>query len=259
LQSLLPLLERKEDRSFLETAQKGMGDWWKLIEERGTRQDMPMKPQVVAWELNKRLTDTAIVSTDSGSITTWWARQIKARRGQMYSLSGTLATMANGLPYAIAAQVAYPDRQCVAFVGDGGFSMLMPEFVTAVKYNLPIRVIIIKNNSLAQIKWEQMVFLGNPEYVCDLHPIDFALFARACGGTGFKIEEPKDCGRLLDQAFATPGPVLIECLVDPHEPPMPPKVKPEQAAKFAKSLIRGTPDRMKIALTAAHNTVRELV
>jgi pyruvate dehydrogenase (quinone) len=259
LQLLLKMLTRKEDRSFLETAQKGMEKWWKLIEERGTREDHPMKPQVVAWELNKRLTDTAIVSTDSGSITTWWARQIKARQGQMYSCSGNLATMACGLPYTLAAQVAYPDRLCVGFVGDGAFSMLMADFVTAVKYKLPIKMIVIKNNALAQIKWEQMVFLGNPEYVCELEPIDFVMVARACGGTGLRIEHAKDCGRILDQAFATPGPVLVECVVDPHEPPMPPKVKPEQAAKFAKSLIRGTPDRMKIALTAAHNTVRELI
>src|SRR3954454_6499442 len=167
------------------------------MEERATRADKPMKPQVVAWELGKRLRDDAIVSCDSGTIATWFARQIKARRGQMYSLSGTLATMANGLPYTIAAQLAYPDRQCVAFVGDGGFSMLMAEFVTAVKYQLPIKVVVMKNNSLGQIKWEQMVFLGNPEYGCELAPIDFAVFARACGGAGFTIEDPANCGQIL--------------------------------------------------------------
>src|SRR5213076_2189673 len=117
----------------------------------------------------------------------WFARQIPVKRGQMYSLSGTLASMANGMPYTIAAQIAYPDRQCVAFVGDGGFSMLMAEFVTAVKYKLPIKVIIVKNNSLGQIKWEQMVMLGNPEYACDLQPINFALFAQASGATGMTI------------------------------------------------------------------------
>jgi pyruvate dehydrogenase (quinone) len=259
LQMLLPLLARKEDRSFLEEAQKGMEEWWQLMEERGTRDDHPMKPQVVAWELNNLLTDDAIISADSGSITTWWARQIKARRGQMFSCSGTLASMACALPYTLAAQVAYPNRQCVAFVGDGAFSMLMADFVTAVKYELPIKVIVFKNNSLAQIKWEQMVFLGNPEFACDLHPIDFVMVAQACGGTAFRIEEAKDCGRILEQAFSVRGPVLIECVVDPHEPPMPPKIKPGQALRFAQSLARGTPDRMKIALTAAHNTVREMV
>src|SRR5207244_3527256 len=144
-------------------------------------------PQLLAHELGKRLRDDAIVSCDSGTITTWFARFLPARKGQKYSLSGNLATMANGLPYSIAAQVAYPERQCIAFVGDGGFSMLMAEFATAVKYQLPIKVIIIKNNSLGQIKWEQMVFLGNPEYGCELQPIDFAAFARACGGTGMAI------------------------------------------------------------------------
>jgi pyruvate dehydrogenase (quinone) len=259
LQHLLPLLKPNKHRRFLRKAQKGMEKWGKLMENRGTREDIPMKPEVVAHELDPRLADDAIVSTDSGSITTWWARQLKARGSQMYSCSGNLATMGCGLPYTIAAQLAYPDRQCVAFVGDGGFTMLMAEFITAVKYNLPIRVIVIKNNSLAQIKWEQMVFLGNPEYVCDLYPMDFAMFARACGGAGFTIDDPALCGRTLDQAFATPGPVLVECETDPHEPPMPPKVKPEQAKKFAQSLARGTPHRGKIAWTAASNTVREMI
>ena len=182
LRELIPLLHRKEDRSFLNAAQAGMKDWWELMEKRATRRDKPMKPQVVAWELGNLLRSDAIVSCDSGTITTWWARQIRAKRGQMHSVSGNLASMACGLPYAIAAQVAYPDRQCIAFVGDGGFSMLMADFVTAVKYKLPIKVVIIKNNTLGQIKWEQMVFLGNPEYAVDLHPIDFAEFAHSCGG-----------------------------------------------------------------------------
>ena len=207
LRQLLPMLKRNEDRSFLKKAQDGMVEWWKLMEERGTRTDKPMKPQVVAWELGKRLKSDAIVSADSGTIATWFARQIRVQRGQKYSLSGTLASMANGLPYTIAAQIAYPERQCVGFVGDGGFSMLMAEFATCVKYRLPVKIIVIKNNTLGMIKWEQMVFLGNPEYGCELQPIDFAAFARACGGTGFTIEDPASCGAILDQALAIPGPV----------------------------------------------------
>jgi pyruvate dehydrogenase (quinone) len=259
LRRLLPLLDRKADRSWLEKAQKAMAEWMALMEERGTRQDMPMKPQVVAHELGKRLKDDAIIVTDSGTITTWAARHVQIRNGQMFSLSGNLATMACGLPYAIGAQVAYPDRQVVAFVGDGGFTMLMGEIVTAVKYKLPIKVIVIKNNTLGQIKWEQMVFLGNPEYVCDLHPIDFAQMARACGATGLHVERPEDCGRILDEALNTAGPVVVEAIVDPHEPPMPAKVKPEQALHFAESLARGTPYRGKIAATVLADTVRELV
>ena len=259
LHELIPLLKHKEERKFLQAAQAGMKDWWELMEKRGTRQDKPMKPQVVAWELGKRLRDDAIVSSDSGTITTWWARQIIARRGQMFSLSGTLATMAPGLPYTIAAQIAFPNRQCVAFVGDGGFSMLMADFVTAVKYKLPIKVVIIKNNTLGQIKWEQMVFLGNPEYGVDLHPIDFAAFAYACGGIGFSVDDPADCGRAMDEFLAAPGPAILQAAVDPFEPPMPANVKAEQALHFAESLVRGEPNRKKIVLTTLSDQVRELI
>ena len=124
------------------------------------------------------------------------------RRGMKFSCSGNLATMAPGLPYAIGAQAAYPDRQVVAFVGDGGFTMLMGDFVTAVKHELPIKVVIIKNNTLGQIKWEQMVFLGNPEYEVELHPIDFVKFAEACGGVGFRCERPEEVRPALEAAFA---------------------------------------------------------
>jgi pyruvate dehydrogenase (quinone) len=259
LRRLVPLLDRNGDRSWLEKAQRGKADWHKLMEERGTRRDMPMKPQVVAHELGRLLKDDAIIATDSGTITTWVARHVPIRGEQMFSLSGNLATMACGLPYAIGAQVAYPDRQVVAFVGDGGFTMLMGEMATAVKYQLPIKVVIIKNNTLGQIKWEQMVFLGNPEYVCNLQPIDFAGFARACGAQGFTVERPEECGRVLEHALATPGPVVVEAVVDPNEPPMPPKIKAEQALHFAESLARGTPQRGKIALTVLSDTVREMV
>jgi pyruvate dehydrogenase (quinone)/pyruvate oxidase len=220
-----------------------------------SRTDMPMKPQVIAAELGRRLAATAIVSCDSGTNTTWWARHIPARRGQMYSCSGNLASMASGLPYAIAAQIAYPERECVAFVGDGGFSMLMAEFATAVKYQLPIKVVVLKNNTLGQIKWEQMVFLGNPEYGCELQPIDFAAFARAAAtDSSSTIPLP---AAVLDSGRARS--VLIEAVVDPYEPPMPPSVTIEQATHFAESLVKGEPNRKKIALTVLEDKVREMV
>jgi len=259
LQALMPMLRRHDDRSFLEKAQHGMEKWRKVMDEHASVPDVPMKPQVVAKELNRLLRDDAIVTCDSGTIATWWARYIHVKRGQMHTLSGTLASMGNGLPYAMAAQVAYPERQVVAFVGDGGFSMLMAEFANCVKYQLPIKVVIVKNNSLGMIKWEQMVFLGHPEYGCELHPIDFAAYARACGATGFSVADPKQCGGVLEQAFATPGPVIVEATVDPFEPPMPPRVSVEQAAKFAEALAKGTPNRSKIALTVLADKVRELV
>jgi pyruvate dehydrogenase (quinone) len=259
LAALLPHLTRRQDRTFLEAAQKGMRDWNALMDERASRRDTPMKPQVVAAELGRRLRDDAIVACDSGTITTWWARHIPARRGQMHSVSGNLASMACAVPYAMAAQLAYPDRQVVAFVGDGGFSMLMAELATCVKYELPVKIVIIRNDVLGQIKWEQMVFLGNPEYGVELQPIDFALVAQACGATGFTVDDPAECGAVVERALATPGPVVVQALVDPHEPPLPAKITLEQATKFAKSLVRGEPNRDRIALTVLGDRVRELV
>jgi pyruvate dehydrogenase (quinone) len=259
LRELLPRLKRKESRSFIEKAQKGMAEWRKAMEKLETRQDIPMKPQVIAHELGRRLRSDAIVSCDSGTIATWWARHIPVKAGQMHSLSGNLASMANGLPYTLAAQVAYPDRQCVAFVGDGGFSMLMADFSTAVKYKLPIKVVIIKNGTLGQIKWEQMVFLGNPEFAVELQDIDFSAVARACGGTGFTVKDPSDCGQVVEDFLNAPGPAILEAVVDPLEPPLPAKVTADQALKFAESLVRGEPNRTKIALTALSDKVREMV
>lgn len=259
LRRLLPRLNQKQDRSFLETAQSGMKRWRKLLEERGTRTDMPMKPQVVAHELNKLLSDRAIITTDSGTITTWIARHVDMRGDMKFSCSGTLASMGCGLPYANAAALAYPNRQVIAFVGDGGLSMLMGELATTVKYGLDVKIVVIKNNSLGQIKWEQMVFLGNPEYGCELQPIDFTAVARGFGFASFTIEDPADCGNILRDALSTSGPVLVEAIVDPHEPPMPPRVTLEQATNFAQALASGTPNAGKIALTVASDTVRELV
>ena len=259
LRALLPRLDYHDDRRFLNKAQAGMKEWRDLMLERATRSDKPMKPQVVAHELNQILSDDAIVATDSGTITTWAARHIDMRGEMMFSCSGNLATMACALPYANAAAVAFPGRQVVAFVGDGGLTMLIGELATAVKYGLDVKIIVIKNDTLGQIKWEQMVFLGNPEYVCDLQPVDFAAAARAFGAAGFTADDPARCGDVLRQAFATPGPVVIEAVVDPHEPPTPPKVTMRQATHFAEALARGTPNARKIALTVASDTVREMI
>ena len=259
LKALTRMLHPKQDRAFLEAAQNGMVEWRELMQERGTRTDTPMKPQVVSHELNKLLADDAIIATDSGTITNWAARHLSIRGKQMFSCSGTLATMACALPYAIAAAVAYPGRQVVAFIGDGGMTMLIGELATAVKYRLDVKVIVISNHSLGQIKWEQMVFLGNPEYGCELQPIDFAQVATACGAQGFTIDDPARCAETLRAALATPGPVVVNAIVDPHEPPMPPKATLQQMAKLGESLARGTPDAGKIARTILSSTIREMV
>ncbi len=259
LQQLLPLLKRNEDRGFLTKAQESMKEWWQYMDKLGTSQSEPMKPQVVAHELGKRLRNDAIVTCDSGTIATWFARQIPARRGMKMTLSGNLATMAPGLPYALAAQIAFPERQVVAFVGDGGFSMLMADFVTAVKYKLPVKVVIIKNNYLGQIKWEQMVFLGNPEFGVQLQPIDFNLFAKACGAEAYTLTKPGEAGDTVERFLNTPGPAILEAVVDPLTAPMPGKIKGKQALHFVESLVRGEPDATEIFTTAMKDKARQIL
>jgi pyruvate dehydrogenase (quinone) len=258
LQALLPLLKRKNNK-FLKKSQERMESWNKLMDERGTRMDMPMKPQVVTHTLNKLLQDDAIVSSDSGTIATWTARHVEMRGTMKFSLSGLLATMANGLPYSIGAAVAYPGRQVVCVVGDGGLTMLMGEIATLVKYKLRVCVIIIKNNVLGQIKWEQMILDGNPEYGVELHPIDFAKVAEACGARGFTIDRPQDAERILRAALDHDGPTVVQAVVDPNEPPMPGKITTEQAYKFTKALARGQRDALKIIETIAEDQVREVI
>jgi pyruvate dehydrogenase (quinone)/pyruvate oxidase len=259
LSELLPLLRKNESSKFLKAAQDNMREWRELMNERGTRRETPMKPQVVTHELNKLLDDDAILITDSGTITAWTARHVDMRGKMQFSCSGTLASMACGLPYAIGAATAFPDRQVVAVVGDGSAAMLMGDFITLRKYNLNAKIIVIKNNALGQIKWEQMVFLGNPEFGCELEPIDFVKIAEGCGIGAVHIDDPARCGEQLKEALAKPGPCLIEALVDPFEPPMPPKVEAKQAMHMAEALAKGTPHAMKTALTLASDTVRELV
>ena len=259
LRLLLPLLKRNEYRKFLEEAQDGMKDWDAILQKEGTSDAMPMKPQVVGYQLSRYTKENAIIVSDSGTNTTVWARYMKAKKGQMHSCSGNLATMACGMPYAIAAQVAFPDKQVIGIVGDGGFTMLMGEIITAVAYKLPIKLVIIKNNTLGQIKWEQMVFQGNPEYQCELFPIDFVALAQAVGAQGVRIDDPKTAGEQFERALALPGPVVIEAVVDQYTAMLPAKIKPEQAVKFSEALIRGEPNRLRIALTAAADTVRQVV
>jgi pyruvate dehydrogenase (quinone) len=259
LTALLPLITAKKRQGFLEKAQDRMKDWRNLMKERGTRPDMPMKPQVVTHHLNRLLDDDAIVSSDSGTIATWTARHIDMRNAMQFSLSGSLATMANGLPYSIGAAVAYPGRQVVCVVGDGGLTMLMGEIATLVKYKLPVKVIVIKNNVLGEIKWEQMVLDANPEFGVELQPIDFAAFARACGAEGYTIERPEEAEPVLRQALAHRGPAVIQAVVDPNEPPLPGKISTKQALHFAKSLARGQPGRLDIIKTVLEDKVREVV
>lgn len=260
LSALLPLLNKKhnkEDFDFLTEKQRAMKKWNSLLKEQSSRSDKPIKPQVIATAVSNELEDNAIISVDSGTNTSWAARYIFIRNNMKFSLSGTLATMGCGLPYAIAAQIAFPERQSVAFVGDGGFTMLMGEFATAVQYNLPIKVIIIKNNTLGMIRWEQMAFLGNPEYAVEFTPIDFARFAEVCGGKGYSITEPSEVSSIMHEAMRENKPTIIEAYVDPFDPPMPPKVEAEFVKNLTESFAKGQPYASRIGLTLFRNQIHE--
>ena len=256
LGALLPLLERNEDRSFLEQAQSGMRDWWELMEERGTSDETPMKPQVVAWHLSEALADDAILCGDSGTVTTW-AGRLKLRRGQNFSFSGTNCSMAAALPYAIGAQTAYPHRQVVAFTGDGSLTMMLGDLATLVQEKLPVKLIVLKNNTLGLIKWEQMVFIGNPEYGVNFTPVDFVKIAEGFGIHSVRIDEPGRCGDQLRDALAHEGPVVIEAVVDENEPPLPPKVTTDQAKSLGQALARGEEQRRQNALSISRSFVDE--
>jgi pyruvate dehydrogenase (quinone) len=253
------LLDKKTDQPFLKKSQERMDSWRRVMTERATRTDMPMKPQVVVHELNKLLRSDAIVSADSGTVSAWSARYIDIRDGMQFSLSGSLASMANGLPYSIAAAVAYPDRQVICIIGDGGMAMLMGEIATLVKYNLNVKVIVIKNNLFGMIKWEQLAQEGNPQFGVELQPIDFAGVAMSCGAAGFSIERPEEAEAILRRALDHPGPAVVQALVDPNEPPLPGQVTTEQALKFAEAIAKGPKDGWKMVKSVLREKVRETV
>jgi pyruvate dehydrogenase (quinone) len=221
IRALLPKLNSHSNRDFLRTAQNKMKDWNAKLAGIESQRTTPVKPQFLVAEASRLLNDDAIISIDTGAHTQFTARHLKIRANQKIAVSGNLATMAPGLPYAIAAQVAYPGRQCVAFVGDGGFTMLMGEMATAVKYGLPVKIIVFKNNSLSMDRFEQEE-MGNQDYGIDLQPIDFVKIAEACGAEGYYCKTSDEVTANLKRAFASSMPAVIEVNVDPNEPPLPP-------------------------------------
>src|SRR3984957_6728425 len=221
LAALIPLLQRQSDRGFLQEAQSRMADWNRLLAEIETTAREPLRPQMVTKAVSDLIADDAVISLDCGANTHFAARNLKLRPGQRLTGTGMMASMAPGLPFAIAGQLAYPDRQSVAIVGDGGFAMLMAEMTTAVQHDLPVKIIILKNNSLAEVKFEQ-IDLGNPSFGCDLSPIDFVAFARACGAEGYRCEWPEEVRPAIQAALSSPRPALVEAIVDPDEKPTDP-------------------------------------
>ena len=258
LSELEPLLDHHSDRSFLEQAQTEMRDWRALQEERAQPVDgNPIKPDAIPYFLSKALDDRAILCGDSGTVTTWAART-ELRRGQLFSFSGTMCSMMAALPYAIGAQAAYPDRQVVALTGDGSLTMMMGDLATLAQHQLPVKVVVMRNDVLGLIKWEQMAFLGNPQYGVELQPVDFAKVAEGCGLRGFRIEDPARVGDQLGEALSPDGPAVIEAVVDPHDMPMTPTINREHAKGFAWGLARGEPNREQIALTMSRVLAKEM-
>ncbi len=258
LAALLPLLRQQDDRAFLSSCQDGMRSWREnmaALEDAGRE---PIAPQYFMHLIDAHASDDAILTCDSGTIATWAARHWTIRGGREFYLSGNLATMAPGLPYAVAAQWAHPGRQVCAFVGDGGFAMLMAEFLTAARHELPVKVFINNNGEYGQILWEQMV-LGYPEFgVRHKSFADYAPWAASCGGFAAKVEKPGDLEAAVQEALAHPGPALVDCNVNPDEPPMPPTVSYQQAKKFAEAFLRGQPSKLAIATTLVKDKLEQL-
>ncbi len=258
LRALIAFLDRKEDRSFLEDRHREMKDWWKRMAAMADGSRDPIQPQYLMSLIDRHAADDAVLSSDSGTIAAWSARHWIIRGGRSYMLSGNLATMAPGLPYTIAAQHAYPGRQCIAFVGDGGFSMLMAETLTAIRHQLPIKVFINNNHAYGEILWEQMV-LGYPEYAVRHTSIaNYAAFAEANGARAFRVEHPQQLEAAVKEALAHDGPALVDCLTNPDEPPMPAKVDYAMAKGFAEAFLRGQPQKRRIASTLLKDKIGEL-
>jgi pyruvate dehydrogenase (quinone) len=249
LRALVALLSPKDDRTFLTEVQDSVVDWQAKMAALEDPDRDPIQPQYLMRLIDKHATNDAILTCDSGTIATWAARHFDIRGQREFYLSGNLATMAPGLPYAIAAQLAHPTRQCIAFVGDGGFAMLMAETLTAIVNDLPIKVFINNNAAFGQILWEQMV-LGFPEYgVRQPKAPEFAAFATANGALGLRVEKAADLEAAVVQALAHHGPAVVDVLTNPDEPPMPAKVTYEQAKGFAKAFLTGQPRKATIAST----------
>lgn len=246
LKELIPLLHKKEDRKWRETIEKNVTEWWKVLEARAMHSADPINPQRVFWELSKRLPDNCIISADSGSVASWYARDIKIRKGMMASLSGNLATMCPGVPYAIAAKFAYPDRMPIALVGDGAMQMLgNAGLISIAKYwkrwsDPRMLILVLNNRDLNMVTWEQRVMEGDPKFDAsqDLPDFPYAEYAKMLGLAGIKVDKEEEITAAIEYAFSQKRPVVLEAYTDPSVPPLPPHISFRQAKNFTTAVLK---------------------
>ncbi len=249
LRALIPLLVRKKDRAWQQRIERGVAEWWQVLEARAMNEAKPLNPQRVFWELSPRLPERCILCADSGSAANWFARDLKIRPGMLASLSGTLATMGPGVPYAIAAKFAYPDRVAIALVGDGAMQMNgISGLITIAKYWKQWRdprlvVLVLNNRDLNQVTWEQRVLAGDPRFAGSQSVPDFpyARYAEMLGLKGFRLDHPDAVASTWEAALTADRPVVIDAYTDPEVPPLPPHITVTQARKYVRSMLEGDP------------------
>jgi pyruvate dehydrogenase (quinone) len=267
LRALIPLLRRKEDRSWRKKIEDDIRDWWRVVEARAKESADPINPEYVTWELSPRLPDKAILSADSGTTANWYSRTIKMREGMKGSVSGSLASLGAAVPYAIAAKFAYPDRVPIALTGDGAFQMNgMNELITVKKYwqewSDPRIVFIVYNNQdLNQVTWEQRIEAGDPKLPItqSIPNVAYAAFADSLGFQGIRVERPEDVGRAIDTALAARCPVVIDVLTDPNVPTLPPHITFEQAKNYSTALLHMDPDEGGIIKESVKSLVEGII
>ena len=267
LRALIPLLHRKEDRSWRREIEKEVGRWWEILDAQAHEPAEPLNPQLLFHELSKQLPDMAILTSDSGSATDWWARHLRLREGMKTALSGTLATMCPAVPYALAAKFAYPDRPVIACLGDGATQMLGINALIDVQHycerwaNKQLVVLILHNNDLNQVTWEQRVLSGDPKLAVsqDLPDFPYARYAELIGLTGIRVDAPEQVAGAWQEALSAGRPAVIEAITDPEVPPLPPHIRFEQAAKMAQAAMKGEPHTGRIMRNALRGKVDELI
>jgi pyruvate dehydrogenase (quinone) len=267
LRALIPLLRRKEDRSWREGIEHEVARWWEILDATAHEPAEPLNPQLLFHELSLRLPDNAILTSDSGSVTNWWARHVRLREGMQTALSGTLATMCPAIPYALAAKFAYPDRPVIACLGDGATQMLgINALIDIAHYadrwsNQQLVVLVLHNNDLNQVTWEQRVLSGDPklEVSQDLPDFPYARYAELLGLTGIRVDAPEQVAGAWEEALSAGRPALIEAITDPEIPPLPPHIRFEQASKMAQALMKGDPHGGRIVRNSLRGKVDELI